>query len=228
MAPTDYDFNLTRNEIIEGALRIVGALGPGQTLSGDRLVTANEALNLLVKEWQAEGVFLWQSKVATETAVVSQASYTLGNDILAVDNVWYNDGNTDIPVALIPWNEYQSTYDKDDESNSPVYAAVDHHPTTLSLYLWPVPNTAYTIRYQYIERLKDMDTAAGNAPVPQHWLRALKYGLAAELMDEYRKTLQERKYISDKAEVLFLKAKRSNIERADNEAICGTYQYRRR
>ena len=228
MPSTDYDFNLTRNKIIEGALRIVGALAPGQTLSGEKFVGANEALNAMVKEWQSDGVFLWESKVATVPSVASTATYTLGNDVLAVDNVWYNDGNSDIPVKLVPWNEYQDIYDKDDESNSPVYAAVDNDKATLTLYLWPVPNGVYTIRYQYIERMKDLDTASGNPDFPQHWLKAIKYGLAADLVDEYRKTLQERQYITNKAEFLLAKAKKSNRERADVETVSGTYLYRSR
>lgn len=59
MALSDYDFNTTRNEIIERAYRIIGKLDPGDTLPGDMMVQAVIALNSLVKSWQSKHVFLW-------------------------------------------------------------------------------------------------------------------------------------------------------------------------
>ena len=48
------DFNRTTIQIIKSALRKIGVLGEGETPSAEQEQTAREALNLLVKQWQAD------------------------------------------------------------------------------------------------------------------------------------------------------------------------------
>lgn len=227
MAATDYDFNLTRNEIINGALRVLGVLAPGQTPTGEMLVNASEALNTIVKHWQTKSVFLWTVKTASFTQTANTASKLLGNEVWAVERVWYVDtGGDDIPIRLISYEEYNNIPDKAEASNYITVAAMDNNKSTPTMYFWQKPNANTVIKYTYVERLKDMDTAAGNFEGPQHWVRALKYALAADLADDYRKTLQERSFLEGKAAVLFNEARQSNVERTDEDSIEPLFCYR--
>ena len=54
------DFSSSRDTIIKGALRKVGALAQGQTPTTNDVNDAAEALNNLVKAWMADGMPLWK------------------------------------------------------------------------------------------------------------------------------------------------------------------------
>lgn len=73
-----YDFSLDRNEIIKGALRLLGVLGFGETPSADEITDASEALNLMIKSWQAESVGLWLNKQITLYMKDNTQAYSLG------------------------------------------------------------------------------------------------------------------------------------------------------
>lgn len=71
------DFTRTRNEIINGALRLIGKSGRGKTASAADIDDAAEALELMVKAWQASGVHLWKLKEATFFPIKGTASYSI-------------------------------------------------------------------------------------------------------------------------------------------------------
>lgn len=228
MAPTDYDFNLTRNELIHGAFQLIGVLAPGQPLDGTKLVQGVENLNLLVKSWQTKGVFLWKTIKGSINLTAGNASYTLPNDVMAIDSAWYEDsGNNEQQLQIIGWDTYNDITKKDDETNSPLYLATDFSAYIKTMYIWPVPNDTIPLKYQYTQRLKDLDAASDEPDVPQHWLKALKYGLAADLADSYRKRLDERNFLEGKARQLFAEAKTTNSVWEDEYYVSPAYSYRR-
>jgi hypothetical protein len=73
---TDY----TRNalQIITGALRKLRVIDAGTTASGSDLTTGLEALNLMIKAWQLDDVFLWLQQEAVLHLAKDAQSYTLG------------------------------------------------------------------------------------------------------------------------------------------------------
>lgn len=70
------DYNRTRNEIIDGALRLIGKSGRGKTPAAADIDDADEALNILVKHLQASGVHLWKVKEATLFIIKGTAEYS--------------------------------------------------------------------------------------------------------------------------------------------------------
>ena len=53
-----FDFNPTTLEVIEGALRIVGAKQRGTTLETEAYTEARDAFNMLLKQLNADGLRL--------------------------------------------------------------------------------------------------------------------------------------------------------------------------
>lgn len=53
------NFSITRNEIIEAALQHIGALGEGESASATQLSESSRLLNMLIKNWQTDGMQLW-------------------------------------------------------------------------------------------------------------------------------------------------------------------------
>lgn len=72
------DFNLTRNEIIEEALKLLGVGARGETISAEDNADASRALNLMVKAWQAQGYHLWGIQTATLLVQKGTGEYSLG------------------------------------------------------------------------------------------------------------------------------------------------------
>ena len=72
------DFNRTRDQIIEGAMRLVEAIASGETPAADETADAADALNQMVKAWQAQGIHLWTMTEGTLFLTKGTAKYTLG------------------------------------------------------------------------------------------------------------------------------------------------------
>jgi hypothetical protein len=71
------DFNLTRDELLAGALRLIGKSGRGKTAGADDIANASEALELMGKALQSTGVHLWKVQEATLFVEKGTASYSL-------------------------------------------------------------------------------------------------------------------------------------------------------
>lgn len=70
------DYNRNRDEIILGALRLIGKSGRGKIAGSDDIGDAAEALELMVKSWQASGIHIWKQKQATLFVEKGTASYS--------------------------------------------------------------------------------------------------------------------------------------------------------
>ena len=72
------DFSITRNDIINAALRKIGEWDSGESPSGPEVADAAQALNLLVKQFTAAGAEIWLQKEITLFLQDGQKSYLLG------------------------------------------------------------------------------------------------------------------------------------------------------
>lgn len=73
------DYNRNRTQIVSRALRIIGATEAGETPSSEDSESAIEALNAMVKAWQADGLHLWKYEEATLFLTAGTAKYSLGS-----------------------------------------------------------------------------------------------------------------------------------------------------
>ena len=73
-----YNFTVTRNDIIERALRILNVTPLGEPVSNEQSEAAALALNSMIKEWQRNDMQLWLWQEAIIFLNVSQESYLLG------------------------------------------------------------------------------------------------------------------------------------------------------
>lgn len=224
MATTDWDWQSTRSSIIERAFRIVGALKPGQSLSGEKSTQGVQVLNDMVKSWQADKVYLWTLKQLTITPVASDKDYAAPTDptIKGIDEAFWKENSTEIPISVITWRKYQQIYNKDHEANRVLYMALQPGQTP-TIYVWPVPNTSAaatgTIEYLGVSTLKDWDSNSSTGDFPVHWTNALVYSLADDLFDEYGGSNVDRKIITTKAKEYVAKARSGDADYADGGAL---------
>lgn len=74
-----YTFTQNRDQIIRRAARLVGAIASGETPSAAINQDFSDALNAMVKRWQASGLHLWAEQEGILFLQPNQSSYTLGS-----------------------------------------------------------------------------------------------------------------------------------------------------
>jgi hypothetical protein len=72
------NFDLTRNEIINDALVLCGAIEAGESPAATDTAYAARQLNRMVKSWQAAGTHLWSRRECYLFLSKGQASYRIG------------------------------------------------------------------------------------------------------------------------------------------------------
>lgn len=72
------DFSLNRDQIIASALRKLRAIDPRIAVEGILITNAATALNLMLKAWQTDGVFLWLNEEIVLHLQYNQQFYSLG------------------------------------------------------------------------------------------------------------------------------------------------------
>lgn len=104
-----------------------------------------------------------------------------------IDARRYNmDSAIDVPLGEMDRLEYQDMPNKTTTGavNSFYY---DRRENTLGyVYLWPAPATVNeAIKMTVAMPIEDFTAAGDDADLPQEWIRAVEWGLADELADEY-------------------------------------------
>lgn len=225
MATTDYDFRLTRRQIIERALRLIGAIDFDGAMSAEQEAAAAIALNAMVKEWQNENVFLWTLVQSSVSLAASTKTYAIEDDpaIIDISSAFTRDGSDDTPLDVISWTEYFQIPDKD-SPGVPTCVAIDYqNPSTL--YVWPVPTDAsLDLHYLGIAKLKDMDTDGAYPDFDARWVNALTWGLAVDLAPEYSLPIAERQSLARDFDTKFARARKGNVPRVTSDVVCGAHR----
>jgi hypothetical protein len=201
-------WKLQRDAIITAALRKLSVLSGGTPASAQQITEASEALNAMIKGFQADGMPVWAMKSYTFTTIANQAAYQIGNSQalntpmpLKVVQAWRSDTTT----SNIPLNVYTDTnYNQLPlafTSGTPVnlYYQPQMHVGTINL--WPKPADAtITITLRYQRPFEDMTSASDDIDFPPYWTEAIIYGLADRLAPEYGIPLQDRQLLTQQAE----------------------------
>ena len=198
------DFNVTRDQVITGALRLVGAIAQGETPTAAMITEGSEALNMLAKAWQADGMPLWVMKEYTLTLVNGQNTYTVDPKLLKVIQAWNRDKNSkvDIPMRIVTNDEYNRLGNKTTSGN-PIQIYHEPRLTTSTLKVFPTPTaleaTNNEIHLVYQKQFDDFDGANDNPEFPSEYFAALKFNLADHLAFEYGMEMNDKKQLEAKA-----------------------------
>lgn len=211
----DASFSIDRDTLIKSSLRLVGVGSIDEDPTANEIITAAEALNIMVKAWQADGLQLWQVRSYSLTPIESDYIYTLGTggqitDIsgkrpLRIIEAYYREISTviDVPMIRLSREEYYALSDKDTEG-TPVQYYFDPQLNQSVLNIWPAPDsnfaTNYTIELLYQKPLDDLDTSTDDFEFPSEWYEAIKYGLAVRLAPEYFLPITLRRQLKKEAD----------------------------
>lgn len=224
-------FTVTRDSIIEASMRGLSVLEEGGQPSATAVQNASMSLNLIIKNWQKDGIKLW---TISEIALPLQANktvYTIGpastsSDVISdkplkvIQSFLRNTQSTpdiDIPMQVISRQEYNTLGSK---FSTGLVNSIFYTPSvsngSVSVFLTPDLSTATNyVLYMTVQRsIMDMVKPSDNFDFPAEWFLALKWALMAELSSDYDKTMQERAYYDVKALML-----KKELEDADIEDV---------
>lgn len=140
-----YDFNLTRNQIIEEALIKVGGLSFGQTPTPEQYSSASKTLNMIVNNWRAEEIFLWTLDWVTIPFVAS--STVLGTD--GVDYECIRNHTSSADNRPVTGADYKSFWRQLDTTVGPPWVTATAY-TSICNYALPDYTVAVTdLRVRY-------------------------------------------------------------------------------
>lgn len=190
------NYSLTRNDIIQEALELIGVVAAEESPVAADVATADRSLNMMVKGWVAKGINLWRQTEGSLSATAATASFTMGagGDYttarpLRISSARISVGGVETPLQEMSRQEYYDLPLKTSTGRPSGY----YYDPQLSLgkiYLWPTVASGITatLKFTYQRTVEDFD-AAGNEPdFPQEWFEAIAYNLAARLAPKFGTT----------------------------------------
>ena len=173
-----YSFNLDIPELIDAAFEISGLEG---ARSGNDLRKARRHIDLILREWQNDGINLWTLELTSQALVDGTASYSLAAATQDIFDAYIRRGTTDFECQRISLVDYNDRSKKTQEGLPNNFVLV-RGITTPTLYFWPVPeNSTDVFWYWRIRDLQDSSTYTNTIDVPKRFLTALTWGLAWQL-----------------------------------------------
>ena len=176
-------FDLSIDEIAEEAFERCGL----QVRSGYDLKTARRSLNLLLAEWANRGLNLWtiqlqEKTIAADTTNLSGSDLfgsgaNAAQEIIDITDVVISDSsNNDYSATSISRSTYFNYTVKTTSGRPSQY----YFERTINprLYLYPAADTAYTLKYYALLRMKDSGAYTNNNEIPFRFLPCLSAGLA--------------------------------------------------
>lgn len=180
------DFSMDAREIITEAFRTAKIISPGETPTADEMDDGERKLNLLLKTWSAKE-HLWIKSEGSKALIASTASYAI-TGARRMLSVRRRTSNIDTPMNELAREEYYDLPTKAG-TGTPVSWYFDPQRTTRTLYVWPTPTTAIAantvLHFTYLRVIEDIDALENDPDLPQEWLEALIYSLAARLAQAY-------------------------------------------
>ena len=214
---------LSRDSIINSALRKLSVIGEGQVANSQQLSDGAEALNLVLADFQSLGMHLWKRQELGITLVSGQREYVLGTG-LAINvpaplkilqaNLALTGSSSRLDMPIISNNEYNNL--PTSSTGSPVQVSYQPFIESGTLSVWPVPDSSVPVASQIIlthtSPFYKFTSGSETADCPQEWYHALIFQLALVLSDEFSLPLEERSWLEKQADKRLATALSSSSE----------------
>lgn len=185
----------TAGDQIYGALKLIGLLSAGETLSAEDADDSLRALNQMLDGWSTErlAVFSTQDQVLTWPA--STQSRTLGptgtlvgnRPIVLDDSTYFRDPTTGISYGLkiVNQQQYNGIAVKTVTSTYPQIIFINDTYPDAEISVYPVPTRALEFHFVSIQPLTQPAVLATDLIIPPGYLRAFRFNLACEIASEF-------------------------------------------
>lgn len=182
-----YAFEPSLGDLVKAAYRRCGV--HGTQLTHQHMYDARIEANLLMSDWAADGINLWQVEQGSVNLVSGTSSYAMPANIVFLLDVYISTGTTTVRdrlISPISRSDYASIATKASEGYPTSYWF--DRKIASYIYLWPVPNASstYTLNYYYMRQAQDSELFNGTEQeIPWYYLSSFVAGLAAKLALTY-------------------------------------------
>lgn len=171
------DFELDVAEYVEEAFERCGL----EARTGYDLQTARRSLNLMLADWANRGLNRWTIEQTSVSLVQGTAAYSLGTDTIDILSavVRTNAGESnqqDISISRVSRQEFLNIPTKNTQAR-PTEFYVDRQINP-AVNVWPTPDQAYTLVFDRLVRMDDVDTQQNTLEMPFRFYPCLAAGLA--------------------------------------------------
>ena len=184
----------TASEIINGALRLIGALAEGDTPSAETSADALAAMNQMIDSWSTERLSTFNTQDQVFTWPTDQITRTLGptgdfvgnRPVLLDDSTYYRDASTGVSfgIKFINQQQYNGIAVKTVTSTYPQVMWINMENPNITMTIYPKPTRALEWHFISVEELTQAATLATALAFPPGYLRAFRYNLACEIAPE--------------------------------------------
>jgi|SRR6516164_10108896 hypothetical protein len=183
-----FNFAPTLGEIVIAAF---GRCGIRRTeLTMQHMADSRMESNLMMSDWTADGINLWEVQSTTIALNKGQAVYPIPSTVVFFLDCYVTIMSGDIPIDRLIFPISRSDY------TALANKTQEGEPTTFwfdrlinpNLYLWLVPDqdNYYTLTYYYMRQAQDSELINGTQPeVPWYFLDAFAWGLTERLSYYY-------------------------------------------
>ena len=176
----------TAVEIIKSAFRKLSAYSSGDTLDPDMASDALNTLQDLLSGWYAQGILDYVTEVSEIVLIPTTAEYTILTKTYDIVSMVVRDsGNQDYSVSPISELNYERITDKASPGRPARFVIKQSLDSSKTITLWPVPDTADTLRVVLKIMSMDFTGLYTVSTLPTEFNKALIWNLAAELWVEY-------------------------------------------
>jgi len=180
-------FTVTRNELIEAALRCLQVYGIGDAIPSQVITHTAQALNIWCKALSKKGLFLWCVQEIPVVLVAGQASYSIGplssqsRPMRILDAFIRDSTGNDVGLTITSRYDYD-TLGLKAAQGIPNQLFYDPQLGNGIITFYNVPIAAgSTVRLVIQRQIQDFNLATDNPDFPQEAFQMLKWGLADEI-----------------------------------------------
>jgi hypothetical protein len=188
----------TGTDLITLALKDIGALGIGQSVSAEDTADALATLNMMLGQWAAERLSVFHL-IDTAHQANGSVSYTvgLGGDFNIARPIKINaayarlassgaGSAVDYRISMIDAREDYARISLKTLNSFPEWAFYDSAFPLGNLFLYPVPNSSYELHIVTMDTLPQLATAATSVNLPPPYMTAIRYNLGIYLCPSYQ------------------------------------------
>jgi hypothetical protein len=189
---------MTVRQIIDAAIRKLGARAVGDVTTTDEYTDSLQALNDMLDNWAAEAftVPMMVNEEFPLPAGASSRTMGVGGNFntsrpLVIDHAHVRDSQgQDEPMDIITWEEYQGISDKASTGRPSQIVSRPTSATLATLYFHPVPDVAYTLFLDSQKPFGTILTVDQDVTLSPEYHRVLVYNLAVELAPDFGENLR--------------------------------------
>lgn len=198
-------WELTRDQLIEAALRKLGVLNKGASADATQLATGQTALNGVIARFNTLGMPLWKRTEAAQALVAGTSTYTL-TGALKLTEVYLRASGSSVQYKLQPKSEYDMNSLPWSQTGVPVsWSFTPNLAEGGVLRIWPIPDASavsnYTLRVIKQDEFDTFTASAETPDFPAYWTDAIIYWTAVSLAPEYGIPLNDRKALQQEATI---------------------------